>query len=89
MRGCFGWLPLELVGPWEGGDCANELGGRGSEFHGNMSNKKPQMKFIWVPSGLKHSVMGKTRGGWAQEMKRCGCVRERLNHCGNKRRPRW
>ena len=73
----------------EGGGCANELGGCGLEFHGNVPNKKPQTKFICVPSRLNQSVMGKTGGGWAQDVKRFGCVRERLNHCGNSRRPRW
>ena len=89
MLGCFGWMALGPVEAWEGNSCANELGGCGSEFHGNIPDKKPQTKFIWVPSGLNHSVMGKTRGGWAQDLKRCGCVRERLNHCGNRRRSRW
>ena len=63
MRGWFGWTALGPVGACEGGGCANELSGCGSEFHGNIPNKKPQTKFIWVPSGLNHSVMGKTEAG--------------------------
>ena len=82
-------MALGPVEAWEGSSCANELGGCGSEFHGNIPNKKPQTKFIWVPFGLNLRVMGKTRGGWAQDVKRCGSVRERLNHCSNRRRPRW
>ena len=89
MRECFGWMALGPVRAWAGGGCANELGGCGLEFHGNVPNKKPQTKFICVPSRLNQSVMGKTRGGWAQDVKRYGCVRERLNHCGDRRRPRW
>ena len=50
-------MALGPVGAWEGGGRGNELGGSGSEFHGNIPNKKPQTKFIWVPSGLCHSVM--------------------------------
>ena len=37
--------------------------GCGSEFHGNIPDEKPQTKFIWVPSGLNHSGMGKTEAG--------------------------
>ena len=63
MRGCFGWMALGPVGAWEGGGCDNELGGCGSEFHENMPNKKPQTKFIWVPSGLNNRGMEKTEAG--------------------------
>ena len=73
MRGWFGWMVLGPVGAREGGGCVNELGGCGPEFHGNIPNKKPQTKFIcWVPYGVNHSVMGKTRGVGAQDLKRCG-----------------
>ena len=89
MRGCFGWMALGPGRAWEGGGCANELGGCGSEFHGNVPNKKPETKFIWVPSSLNHSVMGKTRVGSAQIVKRCGCVLERLNVYGKMRRLHW
>ena len=87
--GWFGWMTPGPVGAWEGDGYANELGGCGSERHGNVPNKKPQTNYIWPPFGLNHSVMGKTRGGWVQDVKRCGCVRDRLNHCGNRRRARW
>ena len=89
MRGCFGCIALRSVLAWEGGGCANELGGCGSEFHGNIPNKKQQTRFTWVPSSLNHSVMGKARGGWPQDVKRCRCVRERQNHCDNRHGPRW
>ena len=56
-------MALGQVGAWEGGGCVNELGGCGSEIHGNIPNKKPQTKFIWVPPGLNHSGMGKTEAG--------------------------
>ena len=78
MRGCFGWMVLGPVGAWEVGGCINELGRCGSEFHGNIPNKKPQL--IWVPSGLNHSVMGKKRrvGTGCEAVWACAGVSELL-----------
>ena len=81
MRGWFDWMALGPFGAWEGGGCGYELGGSGSQFHGNIPNKKPQTDFIWVPSGLNHSVMGKTE---ASGHRICSGV----GVCGS-RRPRW
>ena len=63
MREWFGWMALGPGGAWEGDGCAYELGWCGSEFHEHIPNKKPQTKFILVPSDLNHSDVGKTEAG--------------------------
>ena len=73
-------MALGPVGAWKGGGFANKLSGCGSECHVNKPNKKPQTKFIWVPSGLNHSVMGKKRrvGTGCEAVWACAGVSEPL-----------
>ena len=54
-------MALRPVGAWEGGGCGNELGEWvGISWRFTEQVCCPRRKFLWVPSGLNHSVMGKT-----------------------------
>ena len=63
VGGLAGWRWGQLVGGKAVVAVMNSAGVGRNFMEIYRTNRLPQTKFLWVPSGLNHSVMGKTEAG--------------------------
>ena len=63
VGGLVGWRWVQLAGEKSVVLAINSAGVGRNFIEIYRTNTKPQTKFLWVPSGLNHSVMEKTEAG--------------------------